>query len=189
MRLWDWLRQKWHSFANRSQPTEAIAPEADPCNCQPLEVPDAKFLARALFYSFHVNKKGKLKWQAFKPDRGETDISVMRTDCLSANECKQRAKQMVTPEKHYRGFALLHTGDIRQSGFDVRDSRQVFCGHADLLLGVRKLEAADDEPPDDPSISMEQENAGRKLIELSHARIDSSPAAEGWPEADSWYPA
>jgi hypothetical protein len=183
--VWRWFCEKWirRARASATEPTDV-----DPCDCQPLDIPDTEFIARALFYSFHVNKKGKLKWQAFKPDRGEDDLSVIRTGCLSASECKQKAKQMETAEKHYRGFALLHTRSVRDGRFEVRDSRKIFCGHADILLGLRRLETIDGEPPEDPALSLIQEEAGKKLLRLSHQRMDSAPAEHEWPAADLWWP-
>jgi hypothetical protein len=153
-----------------------------------MDIPDAEFTARAFFYHVHVKKNGKLKWQTFQPERGKTDISVMRTGCLSATECKRKAKQMETPMKHYRGFAILHTGDVRKVDFDVIDSRRVFCGHADLLLRVPPLELADGEPAD-PEISLIHKQAGDKLLKLAVQRMDSNPSADEWPVTDLWLPA
>jgi hypothetical protein len=182
---WQWIRQQWIRLSRgaKVEPTKV-----DPCDCQPLEIPDTEFVARALFYSFHVNKKGKLKWQAFKPDRGENDLSVMRTGCLSASDCKRKAKRMETTEKHYRGFALLNTRTVRDCHFGVRDSREVFCGHADILLGIKKLQSIDGEPPEDPALTLMQEEAGSMLLRLSHQRMDSAPAEDQWPVADLWWP-
>jgi hypothetical protein len=185
VRLCPWLHKKWLILAH---PFVVERARVEPCNCQPLDIPDAEFTARALFYNFHVKKNGKLKWQAFQPERGKTEISVMRAGCLSPTDCKRKAKQMETVRKQYRGFALLHTGDVRKSDFDVIDSRQVFCGHADLLLGVPPLETVDGEPPD-PEISLTHQQAGEKLLKLTHQRMDSIPSTDAWQETDSWFPA
>lgn len=162
--------------------------ESEPCACQPLDIPGTEIIARAIFYSFHVDKKGKLKWQAFKPDFGENDVSVMRTGCLTPTECKCRAKTMETSEKRYRGFLLLHAGMIRRSPFDVRDSRQVFCGHGDLLLNIPVLDAENGEPPDDPAITLKQREAGKSLLRLSVTRMDSDCDSDTWAVFEPWLP-
>jgi hypothetical protein len=160
----------------------------DPCHCQPVEVPDYEHIARGVFYTFHVKRNGRLKWQAFKPDVGESDISVMRLPFLSPGDCKSRAKQMETLQKEYRGFALFHVQALRSADFDVKDSRIVFCGHADLVLGEAHNPKEFEEPPTDQLDSLRLEDACRRLKGLACLRIDPQPQTFEWPESLKWLP-
>jgi hypothetical protein len=160
----------------------------DPCHCQPVDVPNGEQIARGLFYSFHVKRNGALKWQAFRPDVGESNISVMRLPFLSANDCKAKAKQMETDEKKFRGFALFEVQTLRSGGFDVIDSRIIFCGHADLLIGVPNNPQEYDEPPTDQSDNLGLSDVCRQLMQLACVRSDPQSEAPEWPQSVPWLP-
>jgi hypothetical protein len=178
-----WLHRQWLRFIIWAPAKTTL--ESD-CECKPLLIPHGEFIARALFYSFHVDKNGKLNWKAFQPDRGESDLSVMRTGCLAASECKKHVA-MMERQGEYKGFALLHTGQIRGIDLDVVDSRKVFCGHADLLLGAQR--PLTDGDPADPLDVQKLRALARKLIALSTTRLDSQPTDIAWHESDLWVPA
>jgi len=158
---------------------------ADTCLC-PIEISDGESVARAIFYSFHIKKSGVIKWQAFKPDIGDDSISVMRHPCLSEVACKDRAKAMVTPQKHYRGFSLAQAYVLRQKGFEIADSRELFCGHADLHLGVTNQPQEPDEPPADPNRIIELENVCRSLMEIFSFYQDLMPESQAWMDQRPW---
>jgi hypothetical protein len=163
----------------------------EPCNCQPLEIPSEEIIARAIFYSFHIKPNGKLTWKAFEPDLNEArqyedDLSIMRTPCVPVSEAKQRAREMntETPRKEYRAFALLHTGSLRLQGFEARDSRHIYCGHGDLILGLRGDAGPYTAPvgePVDANIRAKQKNAGEKLMKLSTVYLDAVLPEDVWP--------
>lgn len=163
----------------------------DPCNCQPLDIPHAEHVARAVYYSFHLRNNRTLKWQAFEADKGKDDISVMRAGCLSSSECKQLAKQSNAVRREYEGFALLVAGAVRNIGFSVEDSRHIYCGHADILLHLlddsAPIETSPEEPPD-PLYRARQKEVGERLIEISTLRLDSDLALLGWNPNDPWLP-
>jgi len=181
--LYVWLRRFWLQFTDLFKASHV---RVDPCPCTPLELPDCEHVARALYYTFHVDKNGKLKWQAFQPDRGESDISVMRTGCLTATECKQKAKS-TNRQGEYKGFGLLLAEEIRK-GQDVQDSRVIFCGHADILLGVRRPDTEDGDPPEDPTATAKLRDVARRLLTITVVRLDSSADLRDWPATDSWLP-
>jgi hypothetical protein len=105
----------------------------------PVDITDDEKLARAVFHPFHINKKNKLKSAAFKAPSGRRDVSVNRLTALTANECKQKAKEIENkPQKIYQGFAIIEVGKVRELGSDVIDSREApnYFGHADIIHDV-----------------------------------------------------
>ena len=148
---------------------------------------DTEFVARALYFEFHVRRDNQLKWQAFQAAWGTDRLSLMRTACMTCHECKAKAKDLSDVKKEYRGFALLHTGSIRLAGFKVEDSRSVYCGHAHISLGFTAIRGVNGEPPH-PSVRLQQQDIGKKLMELSTCRIDTNPDPQDWPEEVEWLP-
>lgn len=188
-----------HGLGPRSELIRASAAVAevqteaaeDDCVCEPLEVPDEEYIARAVYFDFHLRNDRTLKWQAFRAPRGKDDLSTMRTRCIDASRCKSLARALNEPHKSYEGFALLLTGAIRSEGFKVHDSRRVFCGHADLHLNnplFGRVELPDAEPPDDITYRAQERRLAERLIAHSFLRIDPSPNEEGWPVETPWLP-
>ena len=159
----------------------------EPCECE-VQISDPEHVARALYYSFHLDKKNRLKWQAF--DSGsEISLSVMRAECLTPSACKARALQIESATKRYRGFALINVGELRISSCDVIDSRDQFCGHADLVLPLAlPAEQQVGEPPDDQSYRSAQKDFAVKLVGLALCRIDPAPDAHEWPASMPFLP-
>lgn len=150
------------------------------CDCQPLEIPDDENIIRAIYYSVHVDKKGRLKWRAYVPTKNTDQISVMRSGCLSLSACKNRAKTMEQmPQKLYRGLAVLSTGAVRASGFSVSDSRIYFCGHGHISIGVKNIVPKNEEPADIEQTDRIREIA-KKLIALSTYVEDPTPTSNDW---------
>lgn len=179
------------SSANTLGEVSEINANADDCTCEPLEVPDAEHIARAVYFDFHLKGDRTLKWQAFKPPRDRDDLSTMRTGCIEAYRCKSIARALNEPHKTYEGFALLLSGEARSQGFGVLDSRDVFCGHADLVLNnplFAKVAVPDAEPPDDITYRAQQRAIAERLIALSILRLDPSPEVDGWPAEAEWLP-
>jgi hypothetical protein len=160
----------------------------DPCSCWPLRVPGSEYVARAVYYDFHLRKNRTLKWQAFEPDKGDDDLSVMRTNYLSSTECKQRAQHMNASHKVYEGFALLLTATVRKKDFSVRDSRRIYCGHADIFLHLGPIPLIPDGEPPDPTYRARQKDAGNALIEISILRLDTDFNSNQWPSTVPWLP-
>ncbi len=185
-------RNRVASFEPPAQAQDGLAIDAgqEPCDCLPIDVPDCEIVARALYYWRHLDKVGKLRWQAFQPQNGHDDLSIMRTNCMSADLCKEKALELSKEGNEFRGFALIKSGEARTEGFVVRDSRQEYCGHADILINnpyFRPELSAPGEPPD-VNFRAKQKELGEKLMRLSIVRTDSAPSEPGWSPSNQWLP-
>lgn len=102
-------------------------------------------MARAVFYPYHI-KAGKLKPAAFRAKAGRQDVSVNRVLVLGTHACKSHARDIAT-SGDYLGFAVLSARIVRQCGSDVKDSREQYLGHADIIHNV-VLEKDEPAPPE-----------------------------------------
>lgn len=160
---------------------EAEKADAD-CGCQPLIIPDTEIIIRAAYYYVHVNKNGKLKWQAFEPTEKTDEISIMRGGCMTPTECKQKAKELERPNnKIYQGLATLSTGAVRLKGYEVVDSRKHYCGHGHIALGIVNVRTAVQEPSTPEETNRIREIA-KDLIKLASYQKDPVPEADHWLE-------
>jgi hypothetical protein len=139
----------------------------------PIPVSDAETIVRALFES-HVNKrKDKLRDSVFRPKPGTDSVSVMRHTYMKSHACKAKAKQIAAdPTNPYVGLAAITVKAVRRLGSDVVDSREEFCGHADISHGIV---VPADEPPD-PVLTLRI----RALRENARLFIDPDPTIEEW---------
>lgn len=87
----------------------------------------------------------------------------------------------------YRGFAVISVGKIRASSLDVTDSREIFCGHADLQLGIKRPFGEDGEPEDE-LITAKIRELGKMLVTLSMTRLDTHVDQDSWHPDDPWLP-
>jgi hypothetical protein len=142
------------------------------CNI-PIAVTEEETVVRALF-ECHVNKrKDKLRDNVFRPKPGSDKVSVMRHTYMKSDACKAKAKQIAAnPTNPYVGLAAITVSDVRGVGSNVADSREEFCGHADICHGIV---VPADEPPD-PILTLRV----RALREKARLLIDPDPAAKGW---------
>lgn len=146
-------------------------------------VSDHEVIVRGICSPFHVKSNGKVKKQAFHPTPRTDEVSVMRHDYLGPHICKARAQALENPEKNktYKGLAVLAAAQIRQSGCDVKDSRQIFLGHADIKLGVTTATE-----PGEPVVAEQSERLdgiAKSLAELANYFPDPSPQALSWTGA------
>ena len=104
------------------------------CWLVPVHVANDERIVRAIYSPYHLEKKNRLKHQAYDPTPKTDEISVMRLEHMGVRLCKRKAKSFENPANRevYRGFAVLRTSDIRAADMDVADSRKHFCGHADI---------------------------------------------------------
>jgi hypothetical protein len=152
------------------------------CGCQPLIIPEAEIIIRGIYYHIHVDKGGKLKWRAFEPTENTDEISIMRGGCMTLTECKRKAKEFERPNnKVYNGLAALSTGVVRLKGYQVTDSRNEYCGHGHVSVGIVNVKPAVQEPSAPEETNRIKEIA-RELIKLASYRKDTSPDADEWPE-------
>lgn len=152
------------------------------CDCLPLIIPDTEIIIRAIYYFVHVNKNGKLKWQAFQPTGMTDEISVMRGGCMPPTACKQKAKEFQRPgNKIYQGLAALSTGAVRLKGYEVVDSRKYYCGHGHISIGIGNVPTAVQEPST-PEATERIREIAKELIKLASYNKDTNPEADHWPE-------
>ncbi len=100
----------------------------------PDQIDDDEIIVRALFSPYHIADSGKLKKEAFKPQRGSNKISVMRHSWLGSSGCKKKAKELAKPDKIYKGFAALRAKQITNIKCKVVDARNEYEGHAHIEI-------------------------------------------------------
>ena len=152
----------------------------------PVQVADGERIARAICSPYHF-KKNKVTVRAFDPTPGTDEISVSRLDYLGADGCKQRAQLLNDPDqqKQYVGFSVLRTATVRKHGMDVIDSRQVYCGHADIKLGLADL-ITDFVPgePLDPELRLKIRDFGQLLLQSQKYHADPAAGSPQWTGAE-----
>ncbi len=144
----------------------------------PLEVADDEPIVRGICSHHHVSSKGKLKPEAYEAPDGTDEVSVMRSNWLGTDVCKQRAKKLENLEKRkiYRGLAVLSAQQIREAGADVVDSRKVYEGHADIKHGVIQERGVPLLPQEIDILRQRY----KKLAALAEYYPDQSPETEIW---------
>lgn len=144
----------------------------------PLEISDAETIVRGICSPFHVSSSGKLKPQAFDPTPGTEDVSVLRHDWIGVNVCRDYSRKLenLASQKVYRGMAVLTASQIRSAGAEVKDSRNLFQGHADIKLGY--LTPAGDPPP--AEVVFAKRERTKLLASAAQYHADPDPAADSW---------
>lgn len=137
----------------------------------PIPVADSETVVRALF-ECHV-RRGKLRDNVFRPRPGKDRVSVMRHTYLKSDACKAKAKEIAkNPTNPYVGLAAISVGSVRSLGSDVTDSREEFCGHADITHGIA---VPADEPPD-PRLNLRF----REMTARARLVLDPDPDGQKW---------
>jgi hypothetical protein len=93
---------------------------------------------------------------------------------------QEACQTMEKESKSFRGFAIFNVGALRAGNFDVKDSRNIFCGHADLELGVMNTVREEGEPAADQSVNIALEDVCRDLMNLCNFHLDSQATQSGW---------
>jgi hypothetical protein len=145
----------------------------------PIAIDDQERIARAIL-NIHLNEKGKLKTNTFRPKPGKPDVSVMRHSYMGSDACKAKAKgiRSSSPNIEYKGLAVIGAKQIRNSGSEVTDSREGkdhYCGHADISHGSPP-------PPGEPDDPMLVEKL-RALKNAARYYPDPDPSIEHWTGA------
>lgn len=148
----------------------------DPANL-PKVVADDETIVRAIMTPKHL-KRGGVRWQALKPPRESSDVSVMRQiagDCY----CKTRGAHIgsrAEPKDTYDGLLVVCATNIRTNGAEIRDSREVWIGHADLDYHV--VVPLDDPPEEgDYKVLLDRIKA---ILKTSLYHRDPAPKVAGW---------
>lgn len=141
----------------------------------PISVADEEVIVRCIFFPAHFDKNGKIKVAAFHPPANSQDISTVRHDYVGTDFCKQKAKEMQSAKREYRGLATLTAREIRSARCGIEDSREVFFGHADIKMGIVV-------PQGDPPEGQNEELLARKraLVKALRYFPDPTPAEQAW---------
>lgn len=145
----------------------------------PTEVHDDEPIVRAICSPHHI-KGGKLKISAFKPPKGSKEVSVMRHTYFSANCCKSKGQSLsrsdMEPPKQYVGLAVVAALKVRAFGADVKDSRNVFMGHADIVY----LQPAPNGEPLSPEAMLDFNRCLKGICNDARYFPDPDPASAEW---------
>jgi len=142
----------------------------------PVDIGDRELIVRGIL-DIHLDKKGKLKSNAFRPKANTDDVSVMRHDYMGSDACKVTARGLAHGTIEYRGLAVLLASEVRRAGSQVTDSREGnYCGHAHISHGIVV-------PPDEPVPSEQTLRLDERLREL---RITARYYADPEPPKDAW---
>ncbi|MDR0617036.1 MAG: hypothetical protein LBG29_09540 [Synergistaceae bacterium] len=146
----------------------------------PVTVADDEILLRSID-TRHI-KKDKITPYAFTPPLGRTDVSVMRFRYMSIENCKKHGKEIAYKAKNtFMGFAALRCEAAIAAGVDVRDSRAVFLGHADIIFSYPKPPKAEpNQAPEDTQAMSEFRTILKRLINASKLFLDPEPSSEDW---------
>jgi hypothetical protein len=147
-------------------------------SCWPLEVSDNEAIVRGICSPYHLNRKGKVDANAYWPPYDSDEISTMRLDWIGVDACKQHAKALEYPvqNKVYRGLAVLSARQIRKSGADIIDTRDIFKGHSDIKHGI--VPSKGDPPP--PEKLKELRDRTKLLANIAAYFPDEDQSGERW---------
>jgi hypothetical protein len=143
----------------------------------PVMIDDGETIVRALKTPAHYDeRKGTVKNGAFRPAPGQSGISTMRQR-MGDNFCKSKAREICGNQ--YVGLAVIRAGDIRSVGSTIKDSRDIWLGHADLDHGIV---TPNNEPPDAVALQTLTERC-RELKARCSVRKDSDANSDEWTGA------
>lgn len=145
----------------------------------PTGVENEENVVRAIIYPFHLNSANtKLRTAAFRSPPGKDEVSVIRQTYMGSDFCKVKGREIAArkTDARYVGLAVLRAGKVRQSGSEVYDSRQVYCGHAHISHGIV---APPDEPLPPEKILALDCKLERILAEATYHR-DPDPQSDTW---------
>jgi hypothetical protein len=146
----------------------------------PVAIADGEKIVRAIIHPFHVDrKKQRLKKDAFKSRSGTDEVSVIRGTYKDADFCKAKGREVgvASARGEYVGLAVLLARQIRDANSEVRDSRNVYCGHAHISHGIVAP------PPNEPLPPDQRLALDKKLETLRNAaafHADPDPERDGW---------
>ena len=142
-----------------------------------LIVDESEVIVRAIKAPSHLNSKtGKPKLAAFKARNGHDDVSVIRHSHVGSDFCKRKGQLLTDGRDTYLGLAVLTARQIRDAVADVVDSRNVYCGHADITYGFLR-------PPNEPNYARENmilDERARKIADTVMFYKDPTPTSKFW---------
>jgi hypothetical protein len=143
----------------------------------PEEVSDKEVIVRGVCSPHHL-KDGKLVVAAYHPTPETDEVSVMRHDYMGSDACKAKAKELENPVKNkvYEGLAVLSARQIRSTDCEIKDSRQIYPGHADIKVGII-VPRGEPLPPEVAKVLLDRKRA---LLRLTNYFPDPDPQATNW---------
>ena len=146
----------------------------------PIEIYNTENIVRIIFSPHHI-KNGKIKSAAFRSRVGSDGVSVIRQTHMGSDFCKEKALSLHRSEiSEYQGLAVIKANKIREIGSTVEDSRDVYCGHADIAHGVVVK-------PNEPADSDMNHFITERLSTLVNSTIylpDPNPSESRWTGLD-----
>jgi hypothetical protein len=132
-------------------------------------------------------KNGKLQPSAYRPPPDDNEVSVMRSDWIGADTCRQHAKDLEKPPQsapaappaptpRYCGLAVLSAKQIRDLGIDVLDDRNEFDGHANIRHEAKEVRG----DPNPPEEVLRLRDRARALAKLANYLPDPNPSHRSW---------
>lgn len=140
---------------------------------------------RGICSPYHVKSNGKLKPEAYDPSPDTDEVSILRALWIGPDLTKRRSQALQTKGKLYEGLAVLDVGTIRAQGANVVDSRELFCGHGDILHGIILKCSQSDPPP--PELVRRLHVRNKELARLSRYIQDPNPSSRHWTGGDLNY--
>jgi len=142
----------------------------------PIEISDTENIVRVILSPHHI-KKGKLKPAAFRSRANADEVSVIRQTHVGSDFCKEKALLLHRPSiSEYLGLAVIKASEVRKCGSTVEDSREVYCGHADIAHGV----ILEPNEPADSQMSRFITERCRSLLTSTTYHADPNPSGSGW---------
>lgn len=145
----------------------------------PVAVSPEEIIVRAVKSPYHVKRadgRVTLRYQAFKPQPGRDDVSVMRKRHLGNDGCKRKAVDICGTS--YIGLAALSAQDITDAKARVVDSRAgQFLGHAHIEQGIPA-------PPKGETADPDLIERWQGLANTARFYPDGNPADPGWTGPD-----
>ena len=143
----------------------------------PEEVFDKEVIVRGVCSPHHF-KDDKLIVAAYHPTPETDEVSVMRHDYMGSDACKAKAKELENPVKNkvYEGLAVLSAAQIRLTDCKIKDSRQIYPGHADIKMGII-VPRGEPPSPEDAKLLLDRK---RRLLKFTNYFRDPEPQVINW---------
>jgi len=104
------------------------------------EIKEDEDICRFLFFPDYIDKKSRIKANAFKPDPGTEEVSTSRAKYASLKLLFQLALKIKRRNSDFKGIASIKTKQIYSAGAEVKYSplkENVF--HSDILMGLKSV--------------------------------------------------
>jgi hypothetical protein len=102
----------------------------------------------------------------------------MRHDYMGSDACKAKAKELENPAKNkmYEGLAVLSATQVRSADCEIKDSRHMYPGHADIKMGII-VPRGEPPPPEDAKLLLDRK---RRLLGFTSFFHDPEPQVINW---------